>query len=498
MTAKIWTGVIVVIIAFVTTVTLGCYFGLQTEEDLNKVNADLFPATIQAYEMRNLFKKSIEKYDIGAIYLADEDEVNAADELMTEVQSRLQILLTNNELPAQQQTACHNILKKIQDWQKQATPLYIRQANDEARENDEAVLPQLYESKESIALLIDGVVDATQAYTQSLIKQSEESSIFQRWSSVSIMAGSLLLCACIMTLIINKGIRNPINEVVRSLQQSGGSVSDVSNQVLHASESVKSMTGIQAEKISAISVGIEEITQMTKSNTVNARGAEDQADLARSTVQKGLKAMGEMSRMVSKIKDDADKMNSIIKSIEDIAFKTNLLALNAAVEAARAGEAGRGFAVVAEEVRSLAGACAEAANSTNQLISSTVSNIDQSVNAAENVGAYFSDIDQSVEQLGAQAREVSSATQQEAIALGTVNDDLNQVDELTKTTNDQAQNSLQLGQGLLYEAQQLQSTMEALEGIISGIRQENDNNQLLNVAYDNHIESDGDAYKFIN
>ena len=81
--------------------------------------------------------------------------------------------------------------------------MYIRHANDEARENDEAVLPQLYESKESIALLIDGVVDATQAYTQSLIKQSEESSIFQRWSSVSIMAGSLLLCACIMTLIIN-------------------------------------------------------------------------------------------------------------------------------------------------------------------------------------------------------------------------------------------------------------------------------------------------------
>ena len=470
VTAKIWSGVIIVVVAFVTTVTLGCVLGLKTEANLEVVKQDLFPATIQAYEMRNLYKNAIEKYDIGAIYLADEDEVSAADELLTACHQRIVAVTQNESLPSTFRQTCSSIVARILAWQEQATPAYIRQANDEAEDADEALLPQLNEEKEAIAALLDQAIEAIESNTHGLIGASKDSSVSQRWTSVIIMAASLALCAIIMTLIIVKGIRGPIDRIVAGLQKSGLGVNAASDRVLHSSDQVQSMTGVQAEKIGTVTVGIEEISQMTQGNAQNAKRVEEKAELARQAVVQGRNAMSSLKERVETIKADADQMNSIIKTIEDIAFKTNLLALNAAVEAARAGEAGRGFAVVAEEVRNLAAGCADAANSTNNLISNTVSNIDSSVEATSRVGQFLEEIDESVSFVSAQVKEVSTATEQESVALSSVNNELLQIDDLTKTTANNATESLQLGESLLAEAQELQVAMQDLSAIIRGKR----------------------------
>ena len=470
ITAKIWSGVIVLIIAFITTVTLGCVLGLQTEEALRSAKVDLFPTAIQTYELRNAFKKSLEKYDIGAIYLADSEVVSAADALMTDVQKQAMAISANKGLPNDFRQQIAVIIGAIKEWQTKATPLYIRQADDEPQDDDETVLPQLHTQKQDISKLIDAAVESIRGSTERVLHESEENSVSQRWSSVGIMLGSLAVSALLMTVIINKGIRNPINRIIAALNQSGNSVSNVSNEVLDSSNAVTDMTGSQAGKIGSITAGIEEINAMTLNNAQNAQQVENQADLARQAVEQGRNAMLGLEDTVSKIKSDANAMNSIIKTIEDIAFQTNLLALNAAVEAARAGEAGRGFAVVAEEVRNLATSCAKAANGTNDLIGRTVKNIDSSVTATAQVGGYLADIVKSVDQVSSQAKEVSVATAQESIALKSVGDDLMEVEDLTKTTAHSAQHSSSLGEHLLSEAEQLQVAMHNLDGIIRGIK----------------------------
>ena len=156
-------------------------------------------------------------------------------------------------------------------------------------------------------------------------------------------------------------------------------LSAAAGQVSSASQSLAEGASEQAASLEETSSSLEEMSSMTKRNAENAQKANELAKQARAAADTGVGDMQAMNAAMDAIKASSDDIAKIIKTIDEIAFQTNILALNAAVEAARAGEAGMGFAVVADEVRNLAQRSAQAAKETAAKIEGAVSKTAQGV-----------------------------------------------------------------------------------------------------------------------
>ncbi|MBR4113014.1 MAG: hypothetical protein IKK53_08300 [Ruminiclostridium sp.] len=181
--------------------------------------------------------------------------------------------------------------------------------------------------------------------------------------------------------VINQKLSATLSEINIAAQQ----VDSGASQVSSASSTLSQGATDQASSIQELSATISLISEMIKSNAADSVEATERTSFAGEQVARANDMMDELVKAMDEISASSDETKKIIKTIEDIAFQTNILALNAAVEAARAGDAGKGFAVVADEVRNLAGKSAEAANNTTALIENTVAAIERGNNLVNDV-----------------------------------------------------------------------------------------------------------------
>jgi len=170
-------------------------------------------------------------------------------------------------------------------------------------------------------------------------------------------------------------IRTSLNDILHKLNNTMGQivtsaeyVSGGAEQMSTASQALSQGSMEQSGAVEALEETIRAVTLSVRQTADNARRAQEQVDGMSLQLAEGNQKMQEMVTAMEEITDSSTEIEKIIKTIEDIAFQTNILALNAAVEAARAGTAGKGFAVVADEVRNLAAKSAEASQSTSALI----------------------------------------------------------------------------------------------------------------------------------
>jgi methyl-accepting chemotaxis protein len=309
--------------------------------------------------------------------------------------------------------------------------------------------------------------------------ESLESSQQQWAQSIAAMKHSQLVSGLLTTLVIviifgtlagfvmHYQIIAPLVRVLKKLTTLSDQVRTTSGQLSASSQSIADGASQQAAALQETSSALEEIATMTQSNASHAHSADDLAAQAHRAATTGTDGMTQMNHAMGEIQTASHNIAKIIKTIDEIAFQTNILALNAAVEAARAGEAGLGFAVVAEEVRNLAKRSAVAARETADIIEDSLRKTQNGARVSTEVAKHFQEITDKARQVNQLIAQIATASQEQNQGIGQLNTSVRSMDSVTQTNAANAEESAGVAVELNAQADTLRAIIEELSGLLS-------------------------------
>lgn len=258
-------------------------------------------------------------------------------------------------------------------------------------------------------------------------------------------------------------IQETLSGIIANINTSSEDVTAGAQQMADGSQLLAEGTTEQATAVDQLSSTITEISENIAKTAENAnRASEISTNCADRIIAQG-KEMEQMLSAMEKIQRQSMAISEVIKTIEDIAFQTNILALNAAIEAARAGEAGKGFAVVADEVRNLASKSAESANSTKELISSTIEAVENGSGIAHKTAETMNSVIKLSQESADIVSDISSAAEQQADAVKQVTIGIEQISHVIATNSATAEQSAASCEELSAQARILKEQIDRLK-----------------------------------
>ena len=256
--------------------------------------------------------------------------------------------------------------------------------------------------------------------------------------TASIVFGAFALA---LVFLSSSRIQSTLAQLVARLSETVERLQGSASQVSGASQALAQGASEQAASLEETSASLEEMSSMTQANANHAQNAKDLSKETRAAAETGAADMAAMTDAMAAIKASSDNIAKIIKTIDEIAFQTNILALNAAVEAARAGEAGMGFAVVAEEVRSLAQRSAQAAKETAEKIEDSISKTVNGVQLSAKVATSLNLIGTKTCKVDELVAEIAGASKEQSQGIVQVNTAVTQMDKVTQSNAASAEES---------------------------------------------------------
>ncbi|ADL05121.1 methyl-accepting chemotaxis protein [Lacrimispora saccharolytica] len=260
-----------------------------------------------------------------------------------------------------------------------------------------------------------------------------------------------------------RNIRLTLSDTLLEIEQASGQVSTGASQVSDASQSLSQGATEQASSIEELSSAITEISKRVKENAANALEANALSMEACEGMLTGDQKMKDMIKAMNEIANTSSEISKIIKTIDDIAFQTNILALNAAVEAARAGSAGKGFAVVADEVRNLAGKSAEAAQNTTALIENAITAIGKGTKIAGETAEALRQVVEKSNISAVRVAEIAEASASQSDSLTQITTGIDQISAVVQTTSATSEESAATSEELSAQAFHLKSLVERFQ-----------------------------------
>ncbi len=338
-------------------------------------------------------------------------------------------------------------------------------ANDQKLRQE--ILPQM-------GTIGDTVLATAQAAENDAWKASGESSVSVNGIvstskliiTIALLAGMAI--GLFASIFITRSITKPVKAVADAILSGSDQTSAAASQVSASSQSLAEGASEQAASLEETSSSLEEMASITRKNTETAEKVKELATQARQAGDTGAQDMAAMTNAMDAIKNSSSDIAKIIKTIDEIAFQTNILALNAAVEAARAGEAGMGFAVVADEVRSLAQRCAQAAKETAVKIEDAVQKSAAGVEISGKVARSLDEIVTKARQVDELAAEVATASREQSQGIDQVNTAVSQMDKVTQSNAANAEESASAAEELNAQADALKDAVTELQMLVGG------------------------------
>jgi len=288
-----------------------------------------------------------------------------------------------------------------------------------------------------------------------------------RWIAFVLLALSLVAGAAVVFVVryVNSSLRQAVSELSEGADQ----VASAASQVSASSQSLAQGASEQAASLEQTSAASEEINSMARKNTENSHAAAELVTRSQQKFSEANQSLEQMVESMGEIKNSSDKISKIIKTIDEIAFQTNILALNAAVEAARAGEAGMGFAVVADEVRNLAQRAGQAAKDTAGLIEESISKSHDGKAKVDQVAVAIRGITEEAGQVRVLVDEVNIGSQEQAKGIEQVAKAVSQMEQVTQKSAASAEEGASAGEQLTAQSETLKEIVGRLAAMVGEI-----------------------------
>jgi methyl-accepting chemotaxis protein len=299
---------------------------------------------------------------------------------------------------------------------------------------------------ETITRKINKLKDMEDFLTNNLIKESQEAKDYANGEAmfyISMAIAIIILFLGFTILSIRFLINNTLHKTFNTLRKSTTNIENISENSLQSARQLANNATSQASVVEQLSAMAEETSTNNQSNNEFVEQLKDLASETKNSAEFGYSHIETLNKSMERINESSTNISSILKTIDEIAFQTNLLSLNAAVEAARAGEHGLGFAVVAEEVRALASRSASNAKETSIIIETSSIDVKKGMTIAKDTNESFKDILDNIKKTNELTQKVVISTQEQAISIQEISSAINNIGN---STMDVANNSEQLAQ----------------------------------------------------
>jgi len=318
-----------------------------------------------------------------------------------------------------------------------------------------------------IAQIQAGVAGIVKRQQQALAADGEAADAAMGRASLALIVLVVLsIAASLIAVRVVSAILKTLKGGVSRLEAGSKEVASAAGQVATSAQSLSQGATEQAASLEQTSASMQQMATMTRQNADNAtQAATLVTDVARQMAE-STAALGAMVGSMDALKQSSDKVAHIIKTIDEIAFQTNILALNAAVEAARAGEAGMGFAVVADEVRNLAQRSAQAARDTATLIEESIARSQEGASSVAGVAASVNAIADSIARVKGMVDEVREASRQQTQGIDQVSQAISQMENVTQTTAATAEESAAASEELNAQAETSMAVVQQLGRLV--------------------------------